>query len=205
MFTGIVGGTGKIETVTPRDGDVRLAIRADLEGVGEAREGDSISVSGACLTMLAPRDGRFAADVSQETLRLTSLGERGEGDRVNLELALRAGDRLGGHIVSGHVDGLARLVAREARARAEEFTFEAPAALARYLAPKGSVCLDGVSLTVNTVEASRFTVYLIPHTLEVTTLGDLRPGDAVNFEADMIARYLERLLEERGDPEGPWH
>ncbi len=197
MFTGLDCGTGRIEAVTPRGGDMRLAIRAELDGLEAAREGDSISVSGACLTMLSPAGGRFHADVSQETLRLTSLGRRGEGDRVNLELALRAGDRLGGHIVSGHVDGLARLVSREPRARAEEFTFEAPAGLARYLAPKGSVCLDGVSLTVNTVDANRFAVYLIPHTLEVTTLGDLRPGDEVNFEVDMIARYVERLLEER--------
>ena len=200
MFTGIVEGTGTIEALTPRGGDLRLAIRADLEGLESAREGDSISVSGACLTMLSPGGGAFVADVSQETLRLTSLGRRGEGDRVNLELAMRAGDRLGGHIVSGHVDGLARLVSREPRARAEEFTFEAPAALKRYLAPKGSVCLDGVSLTVNTVADNRFTVYLIPHTLEVTTLGGLRPGDAVNFEVDMIARYVERLLEERAAP-----
>jgi riboflavin synthase len=142
---------------------------------------------------LEPGGWRFQADVSQETLGLTTLGRLREGQAVNLELALQAQDRLGGHLVSGHVDGMATLVSRRPDARAERLEFEVPAALARYLARKGSVCLDGVSLTVNDVDGCRFGVCLIPHTLEVTTLGELRPGGLVNLEVDLVARYLERL------------
>jgi riboflavin synthase len=137
--------------------------------------------------------GHFRADVSQETLGLTTLGLLREGQAVNLELALQAHDRLGGHLVSGHVDGMATLLARRPDGRAERLEFEVPGPLARYLARKGSVCLDGVSLTVNDVDGCRFGVCLIPHTLEVTTLGALRPGQHVNLEVDLVARYLERL------------
>jgi riboflavin synthase len=143
--------------------------------------------------MLDPDATGFSADVSVETLDLTSLGSRQPGDKVNLELALRASDRLGGHLVSGHVDGLAKLISRTTDARSERFLFETEHKLARFIAPKGSVCLDGVSLTVNIVEDNRFSICIIPHTLEVTTLGGLTVGQSVNLEVDLIARYLERL------------
>jgi riboflavin synthase len=155
--------------------------------------GDSISVSGVCLTMLEPDETGFSADLSVETLEKTSLGDRHTGDSINLELAMRASDRLGGHLVSGHVDGLAELVSRTEDARSERFLFKTSRGLARYIAPKGSACLDGVSLTVNDVDDNRFSICIIPHTLSVTTLGSLSVGDKVNLEVDLIARYLDRL------------
>lgn len=201
MFTGIVTSKGMVRSRTATGGDCRLTIDCGALSLEGCRSGDSICVSGACLTMLEPSPQpepdsggwRFQADVSQETLGLTTLGRLREGQAVNLELALQAHDRLGGHLVTGHVDGMAALVSRRPDARAERLEFEVPAALARYLARKGSVCLDGVSLTVNDVDGCRFGVCLIPHTLEVTTLGELRPGGLVNLEVDLIARYLERL------------
>lgn len=197
MFTGIVESTGILEKKSMVGGDCRLRIACKGLNLGSARIGDSISVSGACLTMLEPDDSGFYADVSQETLDVTTLGQLGEGQKINLELALGLEARLGGHMVTGHVDGKAVLVSRHEDARAERFTFEVPAPLARYVARKGSVCLDGVSLTVNEVNGREFSVCLIPHTLEVTTLGSLAPGNEVNLEVDLIARYLERLM----DPE----
>lgn len=193
MFTGIVAATGKILTRESFGGDLRIRFEVPQELMKGSRIGDSISISGVCLTMLEPDATGFSADLSAETLDKTSLGKRQPGDRVNLELAMRASDRFGGHIVSGHVDGLARLVSRTEDARSERFMFETDANLARYIAPKGSVCLDGVSLTVNEVEGNRFSICLIPHTLEVTTLGELAAGDVVNLEVDLIARYLDRL------------
>ena len=193
MFTGIVAATGKLQTRESHDGDLRIRFEvpsALMEGAGV---GDSISVSGVCLTMLEPDETGFSADLSVETLDCTSLGQRDTGDSVNLELALRASDRLGGHLVSGHVDGLAELISRTADARSERFLFETKKDLARFIAPKGSVCLDGVSLTVNVVEDNRFSICIIPHTLDVTTLGTLVAGQNVNLEVDLIARYLERL------------
>ena len=184
---------GKVLARDSRGGDVRLQIEAANFDFGSQRVGDSISVSGVCLTMLHPAGGRFEADVSAETLSLTTLGDVQPGDRVNLEPALSLSDRLGGHLVTGHVDGMATLVARTPDGRSERFEFELPASLSRYVARKGSVCVDGVSLTVNDVNANRFGVCLIPHTLEVTTLGGLSAGDRVNIEVDLIARYLERL------------
>ena len=197
MFTGIVETMGTLVSKTDTGGDCRLVIDTgdlSLEGCGT---GDSISVSGACLTMLEPEAHRFSADVSVETLNLTILGQVGEGQNVNLELAMGVHDRMGGHLVTGHVDGLAQLVSRHEDARAERFEFEVPAHLAKYVARKGSVCLDGVSLTVNEVDGRRFSVCLIPHTMAITTLGRLQPGDEVNLEVDLVARYLERLM----DPE----
>ena len=198
MFTGIVTSRGQLLQRTAIGGDCRLTFScADLALDGSST-GDSICVSGACLTMLEPGKGRFSADVSQETLQLTTLGGLSEGQEVNLELAMKAEDRLGGHLVTGHVDGVAKLLKRQPDARAERLDFEVPPELARYVARKGSVCLDGVSLTVNTVDGCRFSVCLIPHTLEVTTLGGLQPGDGVNLEVDLVARYLERLAEPFG-------
>ena len=194
MFTGIVETTGTLERKDEIGGDYRLVIHTGELSLAGCRTGDSISVSGACLTMLDPGADRFSADVSQETLTVTTLGAVEEGGRVNLELAMGVDDRMGGHLVTGHVDGKARLLSRREDARAERFDFEAPHGLARYIARKGSVCLDGVSLTVNGVDGDRFSVCLIPHTMAITTLGDLQPGDEVNLEVDLIARYLERLM-----------
>lgn len=197
MFTGIVTAKGTLRQKAELGGDCRLSFGTGALSLEGCRSGDSICVSGACLTMLEPGmdagGGRFEADVSQETLGLTTLGQLREGQAVNLELALQAQDRLGGHLVSGHVDGMAALVSRRPDARAERLEFEVPEPLARYLARKGSVCLDGVSLTINDVDGCRFGVCLIPHTLEVTTLGELQPGGRVNLEVDLVARYLERL------------
>lgn len=193
MFTGIVTTMGTLASNTEMNGDRRLSFSCQDLPLEAARPGDSIAVSGVCLTMLDPGPQGFGADVSSETLALTTLGGLRSGDPVNLELALQAGDRMGGHLVTGHVDGLAVLTARRADARAERFEFEVPADLSKYVARKGSVCLDGVSLTVNDVAEHRFEVCLIPHTLEVTTLGRLQVGDRVNLEIDIVARYLERL------------
>jgi len=197
MFTGIVTGMGRIAARDAGNGDITLAISTEQVDLTATRVGDSIAVSGVCLTITQLDGHRFSADVSRETLALTTLGDLEVGHLVNLELALKAGDALGGHLVTGHVDGLATLRGRHADARSERYEFEVPAALARYVARKGSVCLDGVSLTVNEVSGSRFDVNLIPHTQEVTTLGQLRPGARLNLEVDLIARYVERLLEGR--------
>jgi riboflavin synthase len=197
MFTGIVETTGRLARIEPRGGDVRLVIDAGNLGLDDVGIGDSIAVSGVCLTAIRIDGTAFAVDVSTETLSRTSLGALGIGARVNLEKALRLSDRLGGHLVSGHVDGLGRVVAIEPDARSQRWTFELPPELARYAAPKGSIAIDGVSLTVNEVEGARFGVNLIPHTIDVTTLGDRRAGDTVNIEVDMIMRYVERLFPER--------
>jgi len=193
MFTGIIEATGVVQAREARGGDLRLTIRADSLDLSDLREGDSVAVAGACLTALDCHAHGFVADVSRETLACTTLGALAEGDAVNLERALRLSDRLGGHLVSGHVDGVGRVLDVREDARSQRWTFEAPAALARYIAAKGSICIDGVSLTVNEVEGARFGVNLIPHTVAVTTFSRRRVGDAVNLEVDMIARYLERL------------
>lgn len=196
MFTGIVTHRGRLVSVEPSGADQRMTFHVEGDALSDANDGDSMAVSGACLTMLDidADAGHFTADVSAETLDKTALGGLEAGDPVNLEPALRAADRLGGHLVSGHVDGVGALVGRAPDGRAERFEFEVPQELARYIAAKGSVCIDGVSLTVNEVEGRRFGVCIIPHTLEVTTLGNLAAGDTVNIEVDMIARYLERLV-----------
>ena len=199
MFTGIVDTTGLLQEKTMTGGDYRLHIACSTLSLENSRMGDSISVSGACLTMLEPDASGFFADVSKETLSLTTLGRLQHGQAINLELAMGLDARLGGHLVTGHIDGKARLVSRQEDARAERFLFEVPDRLARYIAKKGSVCIDGVSLTVNEVDGSRFSVCLIPHTLEVTTLGSLGPGDEVNLEVDLIARYIERLMDSTQD------
>lgn len=193
MFTGIITAQGRIESVVDHGVDRRLAISVPPAWLQGAAEGDSIAVNGVCLTALSPGSGQFEADVSRETLDCTTLGEFAPGRRVNLEQSLRAQDRLGGHLVSGHVDGRATLLTRVPEGQAERFHFDAPPELARYIAAKGSVCVDGISLTVNAVDGSEFGVCIIPHTLAVTTLGQLAPGDAINLEVDTVARYLERL------------
>lgn len=192
MFTGIVQTRGAVTRLEARGGDARLVI--DAPDLGEFQVGDSISVSGTCLTAAARTERGFAADVSRETLDRTTLGALGTGAAVNLELSLTLASPLGGHLVSGHVDGVGELLSQEEDARSRRLRFRAPEGLARYLAAKGSVCVDGVSLTVNEVEGREFEVNVIPHTAAVTTLGDARPGSRVNLEADLIARYVERLL-----------
>ena len=197
MFTGIIEATGRIARIEPRGGDVRLVVEAGSLGLDDVAIGDSISVSGVCLTAIALDGDTFAADVSNETLSVTSLGALAVGAAVNLEKAMRLSDRLGGHLVSGHVDGVGRVVSVEPDARSQRWTFELPAELARYVASKGSIAIDGVSLTVNEVDDRRFGVNLIPHTVEVTTFRDRRAGDSVNIEVDLVARYVERLYGER--------
>jgi len=197
MFTGIVKARGRLSRIAPTAGGKRLRIESDALAGFALVPGDSIAVNGVCLTALAPEAAAFEADASRETLDLTTLGRLEAGAEVNLEPALKAGDALGGHLVSGHVDGIATLVEVEPLGDNRRMRFEAPATLARYIAHKGSVTLDGVSLTVNRVDGAMFELNLIPHTLEITTLGALGPGDPVNLEVDQIARYLERLLEQR--------
>lgn len=194
MFTGIVQSVGIVREVQPRDGDVTIIVDTPGLSLETATLGDSIAVNGVCLTATRLEPGAFAADVSRETLAMTTLGDWSAGTRVNLEQALKAGQPLGGHYVTGHVDGVGRVISRQEDARSVRVEFELPAQLARYVARKGSVCIDGVSLTVNAVSAARFDVNLVPHTLEVTILGQYRAGTAVNVEVDIIARYLERLL-----------
>ena len=197
MFTGLVQEVGEIRRLEPRNGsgstDVRLVVGFRAIERARLELGASICVDGVCLTVAELGADSFAADVSGETLRVTTLGDKRAGSRVNLEPSLRAGDALGGHWVSGHVDGVAEVVATERDARSLQVRIEAPQLLARYIARKGSVTLDGVSLTVNEVDGMRFSINLIPHTLEVTTLGALAPGSRLNLEIDLLARYVERL------------
>jgi riboflavin synthase len=193
MFTGIVVATGRLVSSLPEGGDLELVIDASGLGAGRLGVGDSVSVEGVCLTVTRLAGPVFHADVSRETLAKTTLGSLAQGARVNLEPSLRAGDPLGGHLVSGHVDAVGTLVGAEEDARSWRLQFELPEPLMRYVAPKGSICVSGVSLTVNEVAGRRFDVNIIPHTREATTLGSLRTGAAVNIEIDTIARYLERL------------
>ena len=193
MFTGIIQAIGRIARIEPRGGDLRLHIDSGSLDLSDVAAGDSIAVAGVCLTALEPSARGFIADVSNETLGLTTLGDAAAGDAVNLEKALRLADRLGGHLVSGHVDGLAEVIAIKGDARSQRWCFRVPSGLARYIARKGSVCLDGVSLTVNAVDGTEFEVNLIPHTQAVTTFAQRRIGDAVNIEVDLMARYAERL------------
>ena len=191
MFTGLVAGTGAVEWLD-RDGDgVRLRVRTEL--AGELAPGDSIAVNGVCLTALDPDGQGFSADVMEETLRRSSLGPLAKGDEVNLELPLRAGDRLGGHMVQGHVDGTGSVEAVSDDGFARVVRIGAPPALLRYVVDKGSIAVDGVSLTVSAVDGDGFEVSLIPETLERTTLGAAEPGRVVNLEVDVLAKYVEKL------------
>jgi riboflavin synthase len=194
MFTGIIVAVGRLASITERGGDLELGFDAPTLDFSRIGLGDSISVQGACLTVTALQGSEFRADVSRETMAKTTLGSLVVGSRVNLEPSLRAGDPLGGHLVSGHVDAVGSVIAVEQDARSWRLGFEVPAALARFVAPKGSICLDGVSLTVNDVRGRRFDVNIIPHTHQATTLGERAVGDGVNVEIDVIARYIDRLL-----------
>ena len=194
MFTGIVQDVGRVLASESRGGDVRLTIGCERLDLASARVGDSLCVQGCCLTAIELGAKTFSADVSRETLTLTTLGDLQPGAAVNLEPALRAGDPLGGHLVSGHIDGVGRITAVASEARSQRLTIATPAGLARYLASKGSVAVDGVSLTINSVEGASFGVNIIPHTQSATTLGQLAAGARVNLEVDQIARYVQRLM-----------
>lgn len=197
MFTGIIAAIGEVERLEPRGGDLRLHLRTGALDMSRIAIGDSIAVNGVCLTAVVLRPGSaggFAADVSRETLSLTSLGGLGPGARVNLEAALTLATPLGGHLVSGHVDGLGSVLEVREDARSWRLRVQAPAALARYIAPKGSIAIDGTSLTVNAVAGAVFELNIVPHTLTQTIIGGYRAGTRVNLEVDLIARYLERLL-----------
>jgi len=195
MFTGLVEAVGAVRRIEGQGGaDRRLRIEPGEALMQGLQPGDSIAVSGACLTAVDPDGTGFWADVSAETLAHTTLGDKGVGSRVNLERALLPTTRLGGHLVSGHVDGVGEIVGREPDGRSWRFRVRVPDALACYLAAKGSVCLDGISLTVNDVDGAVFGVNIVPHTMSVTTLADVQVGSRVNIEVDVIARYLERLL-----------
>ena len=197
MFTGIIEGVGRIAALESRSGDVRLRVEVGSLPFDAVQLGESIAVNGVCLTVVEFDAASFAADASNETLSLTTLGSLRAGAPVNLERAMRPTDRLGGHLVSGHVDGVGRVLSITEDARAQRWRFTAPAALLRYIAKKGSICVDGVSLTVNEVDAHGFEVALIPHTVTHTAFAQTKPGDAVNLEIDLVARYVERLLGDR--------
>ena len=194
MFTGIIEGVGAVASVEPRGGDARLRIATGTLPFEGVRMGESIAVNGVCLTVVAFDAASFEADASTETLALTTLGGLAPGVPVNLERAMRPDDRLGGHLVSGHVDGIGAVVSVHEDARAQRWRFSVPASLLRYVAKKGSICVDGVSLTVNEVDAEGFEVALVPHTVSHTAFASTRVGDAVNLEIDLVARYVERLL-----------
>jgi riboflavin synthase len=194
MFTGIIEAIGEIKRVEQQQGDVRLTVATNDLNLSDAQLGDSIAVNGVCLTAIELSEKQFVADVSNETLSATTMADIKAGSPVNLECALQAQTRLGGHMVSGHVDGVGRILERKPDARSVRFTFEMPSEISRYVAQKGSICIDGISLTVNTVDDVSFSVNIVPHTLEMTTLGRRNVGDAVNLEVDVIARYLERLM-----------
>lgn len=200
MFTGIIQAVGHIANMAQIGNAVRMAIAAPGLDLSDVGLGDSIAVSGPCLTVASFVRDCFEVDVSPETLARTTLGALAQGSPVNLEKALRLGDSLGGHLVSGHVDGVGRIVQREALDNCVRFRVHAPGELAHYIAMKGSICIDGVSLTVNAVAGGEFDLLIIPHTLERTTLGRLTAGSRVNLEIDLIARYLERLLDKGRAP-----
>lgn len=197
MFTGIIQAVGKIEALALQGGDLRLSIGTGELPMQDVKIGDSICVSGCCLTVIAKRDKAFDADVSRETLSLTTLRDLKPGSPVNLEKSLTLGTPLGGHLVSGHVDGLGVVKSRREEARSVRFDIQVPANMKKYIAHKGSVCVDGVSLTVNAIQDDTFDVNIIPHTLNHTIFSSCQPGSRVNLEVDVVARYVERMLGER--------
>ncbi len=193
MFTGIVSKVGKILSTEKIGGDLRLSIGTGGLSMQDVQIGDSIMCNGICLTAIDFDETHFRADLSEETLRVTTASNWQVGTRINLEKSLTLADRLGGHLVSGHVDGIGEVLEHRSSARAEIFELQAPAELARYIATKGSITVDGTSLTVNSVEANCFSLTIIPHTLENTVIGDYQAGTKVNLEVDLLARYLDRL------------
>ncbi len=194
MFTGIIEAIGEVVALQPKNGDLRLRIKTNGLDLTDVRLGDSIATNGVCLTVVElPGDG-YWADVSRETLDTTSLPDWKVGQRVNLEKALTPQTRLGGHIVSGHVDGVGEIVSRHPDARSERFRIRAPGDLAKYIAHKGSITVDGTSLTVNKVEGAEFELNIVPHTLQMTIMNSYRTGTRINLEVDVLARYLERLM-----------
>lgn len=194
MFTGIIEAVGQVVAVQPKNGDLRLRIKTCGLGLADVQLGDSIATNGVCLTVVdLPGDG-YWADVSRETLDNTTIPQWRVGQNVNLEKALTPQTRLGGHIVSGHVDGVGEVVSRHPDARSERFRLRAPKALAKYIAHKGSITVDGTSLTVNAVDGAEFELNIVPHTLAHTVMGEYQPGSLVNLEVDVLARYLERLM-----------
>ena len=197
MFTGLIEGVGRLRQREPRGGDVRLHVEVGTLPFADVAMGESIAVNGVCLTVVAFDATSFAADVSTETLSLTTLGGLVDGQALNLERAMRPTDRLGGHLVSGHVDGVGQVLSVHEDARSQRWRFAAPAPLLKYIATKGSICVDGVSLTVNAVDGEGFEVALIPHTVSHTAFATTRVGDPVNLEVDLVARYVERLLAAR--------
>ena len=194
MFTGIIEAVGVVQQIIPRNGDVRLVIRSSGLDLGDVKLGDSIATNGICLTVIELTGQGYAVDVSNETLRHTTLGGWKTGTRVNLEKALMPTSRLGGHIVSGHVDGVGEIVEFKRDARSLQYRVRAPDELAKYIAHKGSVTVDGISLTVNAVDGAVFDLNIVPHTADQTHVGDWQPGARVNLEVDVLARYLERLM-----------
>ena len=194
MFTGIIQSVGKIAALQAQGGDARVRIACGKLDMSDVNTGDSIAVGGVCLTVVEHSAAGFTADVSGETLSRTTLGRLHTGDAVNLEKALTLSTPLGGHLVSGHVDGVGVMVNRREAARSVQFRIKAPEALAKYIAEKGSVCVDGVSLTVNAIHGAEFEVNIVPHTLAETTLGVIKADSEVNIEVDVVARYLERLM-----------
>lgn len=194
MFTGIIETVGELTHVEMRGGDLRVQVVAPHLEWDDVNIGDSIATNGVCLTVVELLAQGFAADVSKETLALTTVGQWRSGQRVNLEKAMTPRSRFGGHIVSGHVDGIGKVISRHNDARSERFRIQAPTSLARYIAHKGSITVDGTSLTVNAVDGAIFDLNIVPHTLQATIIEGYRAGTAVNLEVDVIARYLERLL-----------
>ena len=194
MFTVIISAIGEIASLEPRGGDVRLTINTGNLALGDVHLGDSIACNGACLTAVQLTGHGFVADVSVETLSLTTVGNWKTGSRINLEKAMQASDRFGGHIVSGHVDGIGEVVSLHEDARSWRFRIRAPRGLAKYIAHKGSITVDGTSLTINKVGGAEFELNIVPHTMTHTVMSDYRVGTKVNLEVDIVARYLERLL-----------
>lgn len=197
MFTGIIEAVGTVRTLERRGDDIRLTVASGKLDLSDVRLGDSIATNGVCLTVVERLAEGYVADVSAETVSLTGFDRYSVGTKVNLEKAVTPNTRLGGHLVSGHVDGMARVISVTPRGKALEFWLEAPVELARYIAHKGSITVDGVSLTVNEVDGRNFRLTIVPHTASETTLLELRPGDKVNLEVDQIARYLERLMQHK--------
>ena len=194
MFTGIIAAIGSVVDLEPRDGDVRLTINGGNLGLSDVNLGDSIACNGACLTAVELIQNGFIADVSVETLNLTTINHWEVGSPINLEKAMQATDRFGGHIVSGHVDGVGEVLSLEGDARSWRFRLKAPAEIAKYIAHKGSITVDGTSLTINLVEGSEFELNIVPHTMSHTVMGTYEVGTKVNLEVDLVSRYLERLL-----------